>query len=200
MSIEIVIGPMYSGKTTTLITKYQRNSSLNKIIIDYSLSEVEDRLNSVYHSVMESHGGLIAPNVYKCKKLTSLFEKKNYKMFSEDVLNYYYNMFYESTDIYINECQFFPDLKKFVLDMLSLNKNVYLYGLDGDFKQEIMGQTFELIPYCSRIEKKVGSCEMCKKESIISHRIHKSKQVYFTDPKAYIPLCLSCHDEIKNEH
>ena len=69
MSLEIVIGPMYSGKTTSLITKYQRNSGLNKIIIDYAMSESESAMNSVSKFVMESHGGLIASNVYKCKKL-----------------------------------------------------------------------------------------------------------------------------------
>ena len=118
MSIEIVIGPMYSGKTTDLISKYQSNKSLDKIIIDYSLSETQHMNTSVVQSVMDSHGGLIAPNVYKCKSLNSLFHKDNYKMFSEDVLNYYYNMFNECKYIYINECQFFTDLKDFVLKML----------------------------------------------------------------------------------
>ena len=96
---------------------------------------------------------LLRPMYTNVRNFT-LYDKNNYTMFSEDVVNYYYNMFHESCDIYINECQFFPDLKVFVLDMMSLNKNVYIYGLDGDFKQDIIGQTLELIPYCSRIEKK----------------------------------------------
>lgn len=198
MSIEITIGPMYSGKTTDLILKYQSMNTLNKIIIDYSLIEDERLVNNVSQFTMQSHGGLVVPNVFKCKILKSLYKKDNYQMFSEDVLNYYFNMFESSTDIFINECQFFPDLKQFVLDMVYLNKNIYLYGLDGDFKQDIIGQTFELIPFCSKLKKKVGSCEMCKKESIISHRTSKCKQVYLTDPKAYVPLCLSCQYEIKN--
>lgn len=198
MSLEIVIGPMYSGKTTSLISAYQAIADVNKIIIDFDLSE--KNTNYVSHGSMESHGGLIVPNVYKCKKLSYLLKKQHYKMKAQGVVDYFYQMFTESKYIFINECQFFPDLKMHVLELLMAeNKHVYLYGLDGDFKQEIMGQTFDLIPYCNKIKKKTGKCKHCDNKSIISHRTHTSREVYLADPDCYIPLCLSCYGDIKNE-
>ena len=72
--------------------------------------------------------------------------------------------------------------------------HVYLFGLDGDFRQELMGQTMELMPYASKVEKLRGKCSKCDNLAIISHRITKQKQVYLPDERAYIPLCLTCYN------
>jgi len=195
MSLEIYIGPMYAGKTTKLIQKYMNEPDLNKIIIDYNIhtNKTNNEENYVFHSCMQTHDGIVAPNVYKCKKLTGLNDKKNYQMFSNDTLEYYYSMYANSRHVFINECQFFPDLKNFVLSLLRFNINVYLFGLDGDFKQQLMGQTMNLLPYSSKIEKLKGKCSKCDNLSIISHRITNDKQIYLPDETAYIPLCLSCY-------
>ena len=196
MSLEIYIGPMYAGKTTKLIQKYMNEPELNKVIIDYNIQtqKNEQEENHVFHSCMQTHDGLIAPNVYKCKKLGSLSNIENYQMFSKDTLDYYYSMYANSCHVFINECQFFPDLKQFVLSLLRFNINVYLFGLDGDFKQQLMGQTMDLLPYASKIEKLRGKCNKCKNFSIISHRITNDKQIYLPDERAYIPLCLNCYN------
>ena len=196
MSLQIFVGPMYAGKTTRLIQTYMNEPDLNKVIIDYNIqsNKTDKHEKYVYHSCMQTHDGIVAPNVYKCKHLTSLNDKENYYMFSKDSLEYYYSMYANSRHVFINECQFFPDLKKFVLSLLRFNINVYLFGLDGDFKQQLMGQTIELLPYASKIEKMKGKCSKCENFAIISHRITKDKQIYLPDERAYIPLCLSCYN------
>lgn len=201
MSLHIYFGPMYAGKTTKLIGMYNQITDYNKIIIDYDI--VENSFNKsrdhVIKGNLESHDQIIVPNVHRCKKLNSLYKKENYMLFSDDVLDYYYNLFNDSKYMFINECQFFEDLKPFVLDMLSYGKHIFLFGLDGDFRQNTMGQTFDLIPYATTVEKITGRCNECKEKSIISYRTNNESKVYLPDADAYVPLCLNCYNEKKIE-
>ena len=201
MSLHIYFGPMYAGKTTKLIGMYNQITGFDKVIIDYDIVEnsFDKSRNQVVKGNLESHDKIIVPNVHRCKKLRSLYKKENYMLFSDDVLDYYYNLFQDSKFIFINECQFFEDLKTFVLEMLSHGKHVFLFGLDGDYRQNEMGQTFELIPYAITVEKITGKCSECKESSIISHRTVNESKVYLPDVDAYVPLCLNCYHEKKIE-
>ena len=199
MSINIVMGPMYSGKTSTLMQEYIKNNSTNKIILDYDIcSRNEQQTKEVYISSMQTHDGIIAPKVYKLKNLRDLYDKNNYMLFSYDLLDYYHMMFNTCEHIYINEAQFFEDLKNFVLNMVSYNKTVYIYGLDADYKQEKIGYIWDLIPYASIVKKLKGRCNRCYNMSIISNRTCKEKKVYLPDADSYIPLCLKCYSQEKN--
>ena len=48
------------------------------------------------------------------------------------------NSILNASSIFINEAQFYPDLVDFVKHFMK-TKNIYVYGLDGDFKQEKIG-------------------------------------------------------------
>lgn len=170
MSIEIYIGPMFAGKTTKLISMYNNNENNSKIVIDYNEQFCIEKLKN--HTTIELE------NVYKGPSLVSI-ENKYKNIFSKKY-------------IYINECQFFRDLKEFALKCLSKNIHIYLYGLDGDYKQDLFGQTMELIPYCSYIEKIKGTCKICTKSSLVSHRTTNETSVYLPNSNLYIPLCLTC--------
>lgn len=196
MSIEMYIGPMYAGKTSKLIEMYKGNANLSKIVIDYDLQCPDKKRSNVVHSSMKSHDDVYLDNVYCMNRLMDIMDVDRYQMFSEDVRQYYFNMFNNSKHIYINECQFFPDLKEFCLKMASYGKCVHLYGLDSDFKQERFGEVYDMIPYCSTVQKLTGKCDKCEAPSVISHRVVQSDQQYLPDEKAYIPLCLQCSDAL----
>lgn len=95
------------------------------------------------------------------------------------------------TPIYINEAQFFPDLLEFVKKWEHLT--IYLFGLDGDFLRNPMGQLLHVIPLCDTVEKLKGQCSRCPKESLFSKRITQETQQYLLDENAYIPLCRTCY-------
>lgn len=192
MSLEIYIGPMYAGKTTRLINMYNIENE-NSIIIDYNIDETTNE-NIVEKSPLVNHDEIFVNGIYKTKKLNNLYNMDNYSLFSDDLVHEFYGSFILAQTIYINECQFFPDLKNFVLRCIKNKINVKLFGLDADFKQEIFGQTFELIPYCSRLEKLQGKCNKCKNNSVVSHRITENKSKYLPDCTQYIPLCLECYN------
>lgn len=182
MSLEIYIGPMYAGKTSKLIQLYKE--SRNSIVIDYN---IEDDTNDIIITKLYNHNNAYIEHVYKTKHLSKLYHIECYKDPND------YHSFLSANTIFINECQFFPDLKNHVLYLLKEGIHIKLFGLDGDFKQNPFGETFALIPYCNHLEKLTGKCNNCKHKSILSHRLCKDTNIYLTDSNQYIPLCLSCY-------
>jgi thymidine kinase len=97
----------------------------------------------------------------------------------------------EHSIVYINEAQFFPDLLDFVKKWE--NKDIYLFGLDGDFQRNPMGQLLQVIPLCDTVEKLKGKCAKCEKPSVFSKRVTQEVQQILLDESAYIPLCRNCY-------
>ena len=99
--------------------------------------------------------------------------------------------------IFINEAQFFKDLKSWVLFQVeTCNKNVILCGLDSDYKREKFGEILDLIPHANKITKLYGNCSKCDNESIYTHRISNeiNQEVIGTDN--YIPVCRTCYNSL----
>ena len=188
MSLQIYIGPMYAGKTSKMIQMFNSNSCEDKIAIDFELNNTDIKLDI---NVLENHNHIELNKCYKTTKLEYLYDESCYERLSQT----YFTKCMTTKHIYINECQFFPDLKSHVIQWLNEDKNVYLYGLDADFKMELFGQTAMLIPYCSYIEKLTGICQICNNSSIVSHRISLDTQVFLPNAESYIPLCLKCKKE-----
>ena len=104
----------------------------------------------------------------------------------------FYKILHESEYILINEAQFFDKLKEVVISMLNENKRVYLYGLDGDFKQQKFGDILDLIPYCDTIEKLKAKCVKCGNSAIFSKRIKGGDSQVLVGSNVYIPVCRKC--------
>jgi len=200
--LHITIGPMYAGKTTKLMELYDKQHG---IILDYNIEQEE----KCYRGYLINHND-VSLQCIKCTQLMdtlSVYKVKHNFQLSHDSISVFDNSidpilnkeFYSihddilySKNIYINEAQFFPDLKQFVRKLLDDDKHIYIFGLDGDFQQNKMGQIFDLIPFCDSIIKLNSKCKYCCKYAIFSHRITNDKQQYLPNEDAYIPLCRTC--------
>ena len=141
-----------------------RDSSIYPgMVIDYDTYHVNQTL--------VNHNGMSIP----CVKTTRLFDVNT------DNVNY----------VYINEAQFFPDLLEFVNEMIRLHKNVYVYGLDGDFRQEKFGSILDLIPMSDTYTKLYARCALCNKDASFSKRL-TSNHEQFRPHDTYIPVCRAC--------
>lgn len=167
--IHLFLGPMYAGKTTRLLTIYHEKGGL---ILDYS-----DRKCQLGH--MMNHNKETAPCVH-----LPLLQSIHSDAFIQ-------KMFTHSSTIYINEAQFFPDLLEFVKRWEF--KDIYLFGLDGDFLRNPIGQILNVIPLCDTVEKLNGKCADCTSASVFSKRITNETQQILLDETAYIPLCRKCY-------
>ena len=170
--LEIVLGPMFSGKTTKLIeTFYELNKSgLTIKVINYSLDTRYDENNLSTHDQW---------------KIPCEFHSTLGKLDTTDV-----------DIILVNEAQFFPDLKKTVLRWVEKeHKDVRLYGLDGDFQRNKFGEMLDLIPYSNSVQKLNAMCKHCPLPAIYSHRISDEKEQVVIGSSNYVPLCRRCYTE-----
>ena len=161
--LHLTLGCMFSGKTTKLI---ETNACGQCLVLDY------DTTNTLkpYSSHIYSHDS----TSISCIKVNDL-SKIDITIFDS---------------ILINEAQFFTGLKRFIIGALDDGKHVYVFGLDGDFKQEVFGEMIELIPIADSYVKLYARC-LCGNKAAFSKRITNNNQQYAPDD-LYRPACRKC--------
>ena len=167
--LHLIIGCMFSGKTTELLRIAKRLQSIGQdvLLINYA----EDTRYS-FNEVM-TH------DLCSCN-IVSHFTTD---LSSVDYSNY--------SVICINEAQFFTDLKEYCLGALGNSKKVCVSGLDGDFKQEPFGEILNLIPICNTINRLHAFCKVCKNgtPAYFTKRTTESKEQKLIGTDEYIPVC-----------
>jgi thymidine kinase len=148
--LSLIIGPMMSGKTSSLISELTRYVDL-EIPVGYINSE-EDTRGEAFSS-HNSSLTQISPKI-KTIKTKCLLDINDAYLDGLDV-------------IAIDEAQFFTDLLVFVKKWLKRGKIIYVAGLDGDIEQKIFGDLVYLIPYATEVRKLNAVCEICRKEKKI---------------------------------
>lgn len=175
--LEIIIGPMFSGKTSKLLDLYKQYT-----FCDVKVAVINHSEDTRYDAnMLSSHDKVMI----HCIQTTSLSHLTN-----EDEI-------YDAGVILINEGQFFADLYGFVFDMLKFNKKIYVSGLDGDFERKKFGQILDLIPLCDKVTKMTSLCSLCKNGTpgLFSMRLTKEKKQMVIGSSNYIPVCRVCYEE-----
>jgi len=178
--LEIIIGPMYSGKTSEILKIYKQCKFCN-----IPVSIINHKIDNRYHETMvSSHDQIMAPCL-QANLLAEIWPK------SENLKN--------SEVILINEGQFFPDIYEIVIDMLNNNKKIYICGLDGDFERKKFGQILDLIPLCDKVRKLTSLCSLCKDGTagIFSMRLTNEIEQTVVGSENYIPVCRKCYIQKK---
>ena len=173
MSLKLILGCMYSGKTTEIIriVNSLKHIGENPIIIK---PKIDDRYSI---NKISTHN----KNENDCITLDSLSELNNN----------------DNKYIIIEEAQFFNDLYQFVIYQVDiLEKNIIVVGLDGDSNRENFGEIYKLLPICDEIIKLKAYCSICKNGTfgIFSKRISDNKsKILIGSDKDYIAVCRKCY-------
>jgi len=174
--LEIIIGPMFSGKTTRLIDIYKQYKLCNNqiIVLNHSIDERYDTVGMVTHDL----------NSIPCLKLSSL-------MCTTEILEWK-----DASVVLINEGQFFNDIIPFVKACLNAKKHVYVCGLDGDFERKKFGNILDLIPLCDKVTKLSSLCTQCKDgtKAIFSKRLSGEHEQTIVGHSNYAPVCRKCYE------
>ena len=176
-SLHLILGCMFSGKTTEIIDIYEKKTSEGKEVFVLNFSG-----DTRYHdSMLSNHDKKMIP----CSFASTLSEL----WFSHIILS-----IHDADVILINEGQFFPDLHKVAMSMVEeYGKEVYICGLDGDFNRRKFGQMLDLIPLCNTVTKLNANCHICDEAALFSHRITAEKDQVVIGSDNYIPLCRGCY-------
>lgn len=181
--LDITVGPMYSGKTEKLIQIYYYLNPEEKVIT------INHKLDGGHNEhVLISHNGNQVPCI-SIDDLSDAWHNENAK---------YHDELHEHDYLLINEAQFFDNLYETIVDMLRYRKKIFLYGLDGDFKQEKFGEILDLVPLCDHIEKLKSPCMYCGGIAIFTHRVTDQQDQVIVGPSGYETICRGCLTKYKN--
>jgi len=176
-NIQLILGCMFSGKTSELIRRIQRYKSIQKKVLFVNFIEDTrynenntNNTNNIY-----THDKVGCEGIY-LDKLNGLIDKVN---------NY---------DVFvINEGQFFEDVYKVTIELCEkYGKDVLICGLDGDFQRQIFKYNLlDLIPFADTVEILTAYCVICKDETParFSKRISNEKEQKVIGTSNYIPVC-----------
>lgn len=151
--IDIILGPMFSGKSTELLRRCGRLSSIGKKIL-----YINHSYDSRTDDAIQTHNKVKVSAI----KLSEL-------------CNVPCELYTEADVIGIDEAQFFGDLYKFIIQCEKDGKSVIISGLDGDSERKPFGQILECIPLCDTVVK-LSAMDMIDKdgsEAIFSMRLNK---------------------------
>lgn len=173
MSLNLVVGPMWAGKSSYILSKIRRYKA-----IGWDVYVITNALDHRYgHYVISNHDSDQFPAV-SVRNLLPLREEPQYK---------------NAKLIILEEAQFFRDLVPFVLQAVEEdNKHVLCVGLDGDSERKPFGDILKLIPYCDTLEKITSLCSLCQDgtPALFSYRLVPStSQIEVGGDCMYMPLC-----------
>jgi thymidine kinase len=171
--IILIIGPMFSGKTSEALRQLSRYeiAGLTTIAVKksfdtrYSLTEIvsHDRVTRREAEVVE---GELLP------KIESI----------------------ESDVIAIDEGQFFSDIAEAADLLASRGKIVIVSALDGDHKRRPFGNVYKLIPLAEIVIKLQAVCTLCGKDApFTSKKVSGGDLIDVGNEDKYFATCRSCH-------
>jgi thymidine kinase len=175
--LHLILGPMFSGKTTKLI---EISASFEDIAIINYAGDVR------YHpTLLSTHDKKMVPCI-QTHELLSILRHTNI-IFADA--------------IFINEGQFFPDIFEAVKHLVEdMGKKVFVCGLDGDFLRRPFGDIHRLIPLCDSLVKLKARCERCARSALFSHRIIADREQVVIGSDEYIPICRDCYVMLNREN
>lgn len=177
--IELILGPMFSGKSTRLIEAIRKSVYRNKKSI--MIKFIGDQRYSKKSEVV-THD-LIKYDSIECSNLSESF----------DTLREY-------DIIGVDEGQFFPDLVEISEKLAHLKKTVIIAALNGDFRMEPFPVIARIIPKADKIKLLKAYCFNCHKDAKFSLRIVQSNEtVLIGAGESYKPACRECHKFFSEE-
>lgn len=173
MSIHLIIGCMFSGKTTELLRQINRHKIANKKVLTIK-SDLDDR----YHKTdITSHDKKKGTARAVSTLMPLIDELEQYDV------------------IAIDEGQFFKDLLTFCESAATkLNKKIIVAALDSTFDRKPFTQVTNLVAYAEKVEKLSAICTNCGKEAFFSKRIDNNKEkILIGSNDSYVASCRICH-------
>ena len=176
MSLDIVFGPMFSGKSSHAMSYIRRKRAIGKQVLVIK-PDIDMRYSN--QSVMVTHNEEQLP--------CTLWDTKVPLIPTTDIEN--------ADSVVIEEAQFFKGLYSFVKwVLLAQKKDILVVGLDGDASQRPFGELFDCIPYATHVTKLNALCEVCRDGAVAPFTKRRAEntdnQVDVGGADRYMPVCL----------
>lgn len=172
--INLILGPMFSGKTTELIRRIERYKFANRSCICLKYA----------NDLRFSEKLIVTHNKYTLEA----FQTNKLFDYAEFIRHYKYEV------IGIDEGQFFPDCVSFCEQMANEGKIVIVAALNGSFERKNFGDILNLIPMSENLEYLKSICMICYKKASFTKRISDDVQLEIIGgSEKYKSLCRKCY-------
>lgn len=180
--IQLIIGPMFSGKSTELLRRIKRYKIANKRCIVFKHEWDNERLRVELKKSVSTHDD----ETHDAIPTASLTEEVNN-----------YNNFVNYDTIGIDEGQFFDDLALISDRLANLGKIVIIAALDATYEKEGFKSVLQTIPLSECVTKLTAVCKDCCYDGApFSYRLTKDKNtVLIGKDEHYISLCRVCYNQ-----
>eukprot|EP00761_Pharyngomonas_kirbyi_P013555 gb/GECH01013584.1/.p1 GENE.gb/GECH01013584.1/~~gb/GECH01013584.1/.p1 ORF type:complete len:220 (+),score=44.22 gb/GECH01013584.1/:1-660(+) len=172
--IQLIIGPMFAGKTTELIRRIKRYTIAQKkcLLIKY---RKDTRYSDDCMATHDRQQVMALP----CDQLSE----------TEEIMNKY-------DVIGIDEGQFFPDVVDFAEKAANAGKVVIVSALSGTFQRRPFGKVLEVIPLAEQITRLTAVCMICHRDASFTRRLIASDDVeVIGGADKYIAVCRECFNK-----
>lgn len=184
MTLEVIIGPMFSGKTSELIRLVEREvyakrkGAIFKVAFDrrYSATQVAT------HNGLRYDAYTVSSSLDGIKKIEEITKSKKL-----DVIG-------------VDEVNFFPEGIVELLDKMADEKRVIACGLNLNFRAEPFPTTMQLAARADRVRYLSAVCVVCGQEATRTQRLVGGKPAPMDSPtivvggkELYEPRCRTCY-------
>lgn len=149
--LNLIIGPMFSGKSTLLLTRYRRYKIAGKrcLLVKYARDNryVSSEESIITHDKIQ-YKAISCHNLQEIDEMTSQYDV-----------------------ICIDEIQFYPDAALYCDLWANRGLIVEACGLNGDFRRQPFEQISLLIPLCDDIQHVKAVCKDTGKDAPFSKRL-----------------------------
>ena len=177
-SIELITGPMFSGKTTEIlrILSMYTTAKFKALYVNSDIDERSECEFSTHNKMIKIDFDI---DMLKTKTLTDI----EYVCIKYDV-------------IAIDEAQFFTGLYDFCTRLCdTYKKKVIVAGLNGTSDRKLFGDISLLLPVCDNVTFLTAICSYCANDRCIEKAIFSKRTVENSEVirvggiESYVPVC-----------
>ncbi len=188
--IEVITGPMFSGKTSSTLrrVKMHRHAKKTCLLVKHEMDARYQKAKLKTEVI--THDGY-SMDAVACSDLVTIISLCVGPVAEYDV-------------VAIDEGQFFPCLVKWCDYLANKGKIVIVSCLSGSFARKPMGDVSALLSIADKVTMLRGVCSVCcttracfTKEKIAGSV--GSSGVKVGGPETYIPVCRKCYHSTKHE-
>ncbi|KAI6231384.1 Thymidine kinase, cytosolic [Aphelenchoides besseyi] len=177
-SINLIVGPMFSGKTTELLRQCRRHTLAKRrvVIVKYKKDTRYDDVMICTHDSLKMDG-------LRAIRLDDVWDK----LMDSDVIG-------------IDEGQFFEDVVEGAELLANRGKTVIVAALDGDYQRNQFESIAKLVPLAEKVEKITAVCQFCGHSASFTLRtIASDVREVIGGAEMYQAVCRRCYHKTREE-